>query len=92
MPPCPTRCRSSPRPSLSTSGIPNSFTPADRPMKNCACWSRLDEFARHAAERFPLAPAECADLRAELNRRVAAIHKAEVAAHSRLGEIVRNIH
>jgi hypothetical protein len=47
-------------------------------------WARLDELAAAAQERFPLSDSAVADLRADLQRRVLALHAAEVAAHDAL--------
>ena len=47
-------------------------------------WGRLDELAAAAQERFPLSDSAVADLRADLQRRVLALHAAEVAAHDAL--------
>jgi len=47
-------------------------------------WQRLDELADAAGERFPLSDAAARDLRADLQRRVLALHAAEVAAHEAL--------
>jgi hypothetical protein len=44
----------------------------------------LDELARSAQERFPLSDAAAADLRADLQRRLLALHDVEVAAHGEL--------
>jgi Domain of unknown function (DUF4872)/Butirosin biosynthesis protein H, N-terminal len=43
-------------------------------------WKRLDELSNAAQERFPLSDSAVADLRADLQRRVLALHAAEVAA------------
>jgi hypothetical protein len=45
-------------------------------------WQRLDELATSAQERFPLSDSAVADLRADLQRRVLALHDAEVAGLS----------
>jgi hypothetical protein len=49
-----------------------------------AAWTRLDELATAASERFPLSDPAVSDLRADLQRRVLALHAAEVAAHEEL--------
>jgi hypothetical protein len=49
-----------------------------------ATWQRLDELAAAAEQAFPLADSAIADLRLDLQRRVRAIHAAEVAAHETL--------
>jgi hypothetical protein len=48
------------------------------------CWTNLHELGQRAAEKFPLTPAECAELRAKLSERVRAIHAAECAARDQL--------
>jgi hypothetical protein len=53
-----------------------------------ACWARLDELAKQAAAKFPLSATECMELRADLARRVLAIHEAENAALAQLGEVI----
>lgn len=53
-----------------------------------AAWQRLDELAAAAAARFPLSEGAAADLRADLKRRVLALHAIEVAAHEELTAIV----
>jgi len=47
-------------------------------------WARLDELATVAQERFPLSDSAVTDLRADLQRRVLALHAAEVAASDSL--------
>lgn len=47
-------------------------------------WSRLDELAKAAEERFPMSDAAVTALRADLQQRVLALHAAEVAAHEAL--------
>jgi hypothetical protein len=39
-----------------------------------------------ARKQFPLSEAQCAELRAELQRRVQTLHEAEVEAHAELGK------
>ena len=51
-------------------------------------WQRLDELANVAQERFPLSDSAVDDLRADLKRRVLALHAAEVAAHDALAAVV----
>jgi len=51
-------------------------------------WQRLDELARSAQERFPLSDSAAADLRGDLQRRVLALHDAEVAAHAALSAVL----
>jgi hypothetical protein len=50
-----------------------------------AVWRRLGELERQAGEQFPLSDAGCAELRAALQSRIAALHQGEVAAHAALG-------
>ena len=51
-------------------------------------WQRLDELATSAQERFPLSDSAVVGLRADLQRRVLALHDADVAAHAELsGEL-----
>ena len=52
-----------------------------------AAWSRLDELAASAADTFPLSDAAAADLRADLQRRVLALHASEMSAHEALTRI-----
>ena len=47
-------------------------------------WWRLDELAKEAGAKFPLSDAAAADLRADLQRRVAALYDGEVRAHDAL--------
>jgi len=54
------------------------------PGEKRAVWDQMDELGRRVKARFPLTPAECAELRASLAERVRAIHAAEVAAHQQL--------
>ena len=49
-----------------------------------ATWKRLDELAKAAQEEFPLSVAAADSLRADLQRRVLALHAGEVAAHEAL--------
>jgi hypothetical protein len=49
-----------------------------------ATWKRLDELATAAEQEFPLSASAVVNLRAELQRRVRAIHAAELAAHEAL--------
>jgi hypothetical protein len=51
-------------------------------------WARLDELANAADERFPLSEGAVADLRADLQRRVLALHAEEVAAQEELTNAV----
>ena len=51
-------------------------------------WQRLDELAAAAGERFPLSDAAAADLRVDLQRRVLALHAAELAAHNALTAVI----
>ena len=53
-----------------------------------AAWQRLDELAAAAEQQFPLSAAAVVDLRADLQRRVRAIHAAEVSAHEALTAVV----
>ena len=43
-------------------------------------WDELGQLERQAGEAFPLTESECADLRADLQKRVRALHAGEVAA------------
>lgn len=52
-----------------------------------AIWSRLDELSREAKAKFPLSESESAQLRADLKKRVLAIHAAEIAACEQLAEV-----
>ena len=47
-------------------------------------WQRLDELAKEAEASFPLSEAAASDLRADLQRRVVALHADEVRAHEAL--------
>jgi hypothetical protein len=49
-----------------------------------ATWQRLDDLAAAAEQTFPLSEREIVDLRVDLQRRVRAIHAAELAAHDAL--------
>jgi hypothetical protein len=49
-------------------------------------WDQLLGLQADARKQFPLLEAQCAELRAELQRRVRALHEAEVAAHAELGK------
>jgi hypothetical protein len=51
-------------------------------------WQRLDQLSNAAREQFPLSDSATTDLRADLQRRVFALHEAEVAAHSELSSVV----
>jgi hypothetical protein len=51
-------------------------------------WQRLDALARAAQEQFPLSESAVADLRADLQRRVLALHEGEVAAHAALSAVL----
>jgi len=51
-------------------------------------WRRLDALARSAQERFPLSDSAAADLRGDLQRRVLALHDAEVAAHAAVSAVL----
>ena len=53
-----------------------------------AAWQRLDELAAAAGARFPLSEGAAVELRADLKRRVLALHAVEVAAHEELTAIV----
>ena len=53
-----------------------------------ATWQRLDELATAAEREFPLSDTAIADLRIDLQRRVRAIHAAEVAAHEALAAAI----
>ncbi|HEX6047755.1 MAG TPA: BtrH N-terminal domain-containing protein [Gemmatimonadaceae bacterium] len=53
-----------------------------------AAWQRLDDMAAAADARFPLSESAVQDLRADLKRRVLALHAAEVAAHEALTAVV----
>lgn len=48
-------------------------------------WARMDALAQRARREFPLPERKCAELRAELQQRVRAIHEGEAAAHAALG-------
>jgi hypothetical protein len=47
-----------------------------------AVWQRLGELGQQASEQFPLAEADCAALRAQLQTRVLALYEGEVAAQA----------
>jgi len=49
-----------------------------------AVWARLDELAKAAEEHFPMSDSAVVELRAELQRRVLALHAGEAAAHEAL--------
>ena len=51
-------------------------------------WERLEALSAAAGERFPLSDAAAADLRVDLQRRVLALHAAEVEAHAALATVV----
>jgi hypothetical protein len=51
-----------------------------------AVWAQLDDLAQRAAERFPLTPADSAELRAGLRARLLALHDGEVAALAALAD------
>jgi hypothetical protein len=53
-----------------------------------AIWTRLGELRSQAREEFPLAEADCAELRAALQARVRALYDSEVAAREALGQVV----
>ena len=55
-----------------------------------ATWQRLDELAKAADENFPLSVDAARDLRADLQRRVLALHAAEVEAHEELSAVLGN--
>jgi hypothetical protein len=59
-----------------------------RPEEIRACWSKLGELEAQVKAHFPLTDAECAALRADLQKRVLALYEAEVAAHRALGELL----
>ena len=46
----------------------------------CDAWAELGQLERQAGAAFPLTESECADLRADLQKRVRALHAGEVAA------------
>lgn len=52
-------------------------------------WQRLDELAAAAQERFPLSDSAAAELRADLQRRVLALHEGEVAAHEAMAGVMQ---
>jgi hypothetical protein len=66
------------------SALAGAALPDDVP----AMRQRLDELARSAQERFPLSDSAVADLRADLERRVLALHDAEVAAHAAVSTVL----
>jgi hypothetical protein len=49
-------------------------------------WDQLLGLHVDARKQFPLSEAQCAELRAELQRRVQTLHEAEVEAHAELGK------
>lgn len=51
-------------------------------------WDRLAALRDEARRAFPLSPADCDALRRRLQRRVRALHRAELAAHDELGRIL----
>jgi len=51
-----------------------------------AVWSQLGALETRAKAQFPLTPTDCAALRASLQKRVRALHDAEVTAHQALAE------
>lgn len=51
-------------------------------------WSQMDALAQRARREFPLSEKRCTELRAELQRRVRAIHEGETAAHAALGDAI----
>jgi hypothetical protein len=53
-----------------------------------AVWGRLEELAAAAGARFPLSDRAAEDLRADLKRRVLALHAGEEAAYEALTAIV----
>ena len=53
-----------------------------------AAWARLDELAASSADTFPLSDAAAADLRADLQRRVLALHASELSAHEALTRVL----
>jgi hypothetical protein len=52
-----------------------------------ATWNRLEALAASAADNFPLSDAAAADLRADLQRRVLALHASELSAHDALTRV-----
>jgi hypothetical protein len=61
---------------------------AAAPRKIRACWNKLGDLDEQVKASFPLADAECAALRADLQKRVLALYEAEVAAHRVLGALL----
>ena len=55
-----------------------------------AAWNRLDDLATAAADTFPLSNSAAEDLRADLQRRVLALHASEVSAHDALTRVLTN--
>ncbi|MDX2043218.1 MAG: DUF4872 domain-containing protein [Acidobacteriota bacterium] len=49
-----------------------------------AAWQELGELAKQASQQFPLSPADCDALRAQLQQRVLALYEGEVAAQAAL--------
>ncbi|HJZ90373.1 MAG TPA: DUF4872 domain-containing protein [Gemmataceae bacterium] len=58
-----------------------------RPDEIRDAWRRLEELQGQAGAKFPMPDADCAALRAELQRRVRGLYEAEVAAHAELGRV-----
>jgi hypothetical protein len=52
------------------------------------CWKRLAQLEAGTREQFPLSDGECADLRADLQRRITALYEGERAAHTAIGEVL----
>jgi hypothetical protein len=52
-------------------------------------WARLSELQVKAAKDFPLSESECADLQQNLRARVAALYRAELAAHASMGDMLK---
>lgn len=52
------------------------------------CWKSIKEIEGQVRRKFPLTPAECAELRLRLRDRVVAIHAAETAAHEQLNRVI----
>ena len=61
---------------------------ADRIRENHASLNELEKASR---EDFPLSEKACDELLADLHRRVLALHRGEVAAHQRLGEVLAQL-
>lgn len=53
-----------------------------------AVWQELGELAKQAGQQFPLPAKECADLRAQLQQKVLAIHEREVATQAALLTVI----